>query len=153
TWVPEFAALGAVTPLDTRINASVSDDYFAGILDANRIDGATFGAPWYVDTRVLFYRTDVLAEAGFNTPPSDWNTWLAALTAVKQRVGTANYAILLPTSEWQPPVILAMQRGAALLRDGDRYGDFQSSAFREAFAFYLDLFRRGLAPTSAAAQI
>ena len=40
-----------------------------------------------------------------------------------------------------------------LLRDGDRYGDFQSPAFRAAFAFYLDLFRRGLAPAAAKAQV
>ena len=153
TWVPEFAALGAVEPLDARLGASSSDDYFAGILDANRIDGTTYGAPWYVDTRLLFYRTDLLAQAGFDAPPTDWSTWLAALTAVKQRVGADNYAILLPVGEWQPPVILAMQRGATLLRDRDRYGDFQSAACREAFAFYLDLFRRGLAPVSAAAEI
>ncbi len=53
-------------------------------------------------------------------------------------------------TEWQPPVILALQRGAALLRDGDRCGDFRSAAFRAAFDFYLDLFRRGLAPRAGA---
>jgi multiple sugar transport system substrate-binding protein len=156
TWVPEFAALGAVQRLDARAGASATmhlNDYFTGILDANRIDGALYGAPWYVDTRLLFYRTDLLSAAGFSAPPSDWNAWLAALTAVKQRVGDGNYAILLPVGEWQPPVILALQRGATLLRDGDRYGDFQSAPSRAAFAFYLDLFHRGLAPVAAAAQI
>jgi multiple sugar transport system substrate-binding protein len=43
------------------------------------------------------------------------------------------------------PVILALQLGADLLRDGDRYGNFRSPAFRRAFDFYLGLFRRGLA--------
>ncbi len=156
TWVPEFAAIGALEPLDTRLAASgaaPADDYFAGILDANRIDGTTYGVPWYVDTRLLFYRTDLLAQAGFSAPPTDWQTWVAAMTSVKQLVGPGNYAILLPVSEWQPPVILALQRGATLLRDGDRYGDFQSPAFRAAFAFYLDIFRRGLAPAAAEGQV
>jgi multiple sugar transport system substrate-binding protein len=109
--------------------------------------------PWYVDTRLLFYRTDLLGQAGFAGPPADWQSWVAAMLAVKRIVGATNYAILLPVSEWQPPVILALQRGASLLRDGDRYGDFESPAFRAAFAFYLDIFRRGLAPAAAEGQV
>jgi len=156
TWVPEFAAIGAVAGLDQRIATSSStavDDFFPGIVDANRIDGVTYGVPWYVDTRLLFYRRDLLAQAGFAAPPADWHAWETSLHAVKQLVGPHNYAILLPVSEWQPLVILALQRGAALLRDGDRYGDFQSAAFRAAFAFYLDFFRRGLAPAEAEGQV
>jgi multiple sugar transport system substrate-binding protein len=156
TWVPEFTAIGALAALDERLAGSASAraaDYFAGVLEANRIDGATYGVPWYVDTRLLFYRTDLLAQAGFAAPPADWQTWVAAMSAVQQRAGAGNYAILLPVSEWQPPVILALQRGATLLRDGDRYGDFESPAFRAAFAFYLDLFRRGLAPAEAEGQV
>lgn len=156
TWIPEFAAIGALEPLDARLSASAAtrpDDSFAGILDANRIDGTTYAVPWYVDTRLLFYRSDLLGAAGFAAPPPDWSTWLAAMTAIKQRAGPDGYAILLPVSEWQPPVILALQRGATLLRDGDRYGDFRGAAFRAAFAFYLDMFRRDLAPTGTQAQV
>ena len=74
TWVPELAAIGALAPLDTRLAVSTSarsEDFFLGILDANRIDGTTYGVPWYVDTRLLFYRTDLLAQAGFALPPTD----------------------------------------------------------------------------------
>jgi multiple sugar transport system substrate-binding protein len=156
TWIPEFAAIGALQPLEQRLGASTVlqlDDYFPGILDANRVDGATYALPWYVDTRLLFYRRDHLAKAGFSAPLADWNTWTAAMQAIKGEGGAASYAILLPVREWQPPVIFAMQQGAALLRDGDRYGDFQSSAFRSAFAFYVGLFEQELAPRRAEAQI
>jgi multiple sugar transport system substrate-binding protein len=50
-------------------------------------------------------------------------------------------------------VILAFQRGADLLRDGDRFGDFTSPAFRSAFDFYQGFFREGLAPRRGAAEI
>jgi multiple sugar transport system substrate-binding protein len=60
---------------------------------------------------------------------------------------------LLPLTEWQMPVILAMQMGATLLRDADQYGDFRSARFRAAFDFYLDLFRAGLAPRSGETQV
>ena len=156
TWVPEFHAIGALAPLDTRLDGPTPaqlDDYFGGILDANRIAGGIYGIPWYVDTRVLFYRTDLLAQAGFAAPPADWAAWMASMAAVQHLVGSGRYAMLLPVREWQPLVILALQSGATLLRDGDRYGDFQSAAFRTAFAFYLDIFRRGLAPVEAEGQI
>jgi multiple sugar transport system substrate-binding protein len=156
TWIPEFAALGAAAPLDGQLAGSPSvrsDDYFAGVLDANRLDGATFGVPWYVDTRLLFYRSDLLRGAGFAAPLPDWATWVAAMRAVQAQLGAGHYALLLPVREWQPLVILAMQRGATLLRDGDRYGAFQSPQFRDAFKFYLDLFHGGLAPAEAEGQV
>jgi multiple sugar transport system substrate-binding protein len=156
TWLPEFVALGAVAPLDGRMRSSAAaraDAYPAGVLDPNVIDGATYALPWYVDTRVLFYRTDVLAAAGHARPPLTWDEWRDAMVHVKERVGPDAYAILLPMNEWQAPVILALQKGAELLRDGDRYGNFTSPPVREALEFYLDLFRRGLAPRAGEAQI
>jgi len=156
TWIPEFVALGALAPLDAWLAHSTtarSEDYFPGILDTNVIDGVTYGAPWYVDTRLLFCRTDLLQEAGYAAPPPTWPAWLDAMTRIKQRVGPANYAILLPFTEWQPPVILALQLGASLLRDRDQYGNFRSAPFRQAFTFYLDLFRRDLAPRSGEGQV
>jgi multiple sugar transport system substrate-binding protein len=154
TWLPELAALGAIEPLDARIASSAvvaPGDYFPGILATNVIDTATWGVPWYVDTRVLFYRRDLLAAAGHPEPPRSWSAWRDAMVRLKARAGPDAYAILLPFQEWQPLVILALQQGAAILRDGDRFGDFRSPAFRAAFDFYLDLFRQGLAPARGAA--
>jgi multiple sugar transport system substrate-binding protein len=150
TWIPEFVALRALAPLDERVARSssiASDDYFPGILETNRVGSHLYGVPWYVDTRVLFYRSDLLARAGYEEPPRSWSAWLDAMTRVKAVVGADDYAILLPLDAWEPQVILALQLGAGLLRDGDRRGDFESPPFRRAFSWYLDLFRRGLAPS------
>lgn len=156
TWIPEFVALGALEPLDARLQASPRmpvADYFPGIFDTNVIEGTTYAVPWYVDTRLLFYRSDLLAAAGVDAPPRTWEGWIDAMTRVKQHLGADRYAVLLPMTEWQVPVILAMQRNAGLLRDHEQFGDFRAPAFREAFAFYLDLFRRGFAPRAGAAQV
>jgi multiple sugar transport system substrate-binding protein len=152
TWLPELVALDAVERLDERMARSTAveaGDFFPGILDPNVIEGGTFGVPWYVDTRLLFYRADILA----GDPPRTWDEWVAAMLRVKATVGPERYAILLPIREWQPPVILALQLGASLLREGDRFGNFESAEFRRAFAFYLDLFHRGLAPGPEASQV
>jgi multiple sugar transport system substrate-binding protein len=68
TWIPEFAALGALEPLDEWISRSEVVDsaaYFGGIWSTNTVGDTVYGVPWYVDTRVIFYRKDILARAGF----------------------------------------------------------------------------------------
>jgi multiple sugar transport system substrate-binding protein len=149
TWVPEFAAINALEPLDpilNRTNEITRDAYFAGIWNTNIVGDMLFGIPWYVDTRVIFYRKDILAAAGYDSIPQDWQGWLQAMRAVKRNVGKDRYAIYLPTNEWAQPVVFAQQNGASLLRDNNNYGAFNSAQFKPAFDFYLQIFREGLAP-------
>ena len=148
TWVPEFQALGALVELDGLVQTSElvrTADHFPGIWDTNVIDGRCYGIPWYVDTRVLFYRTDLLAAAGFAGPPRTWEEWRAALAALSAR-GDDKYGILLPLNEWTQPVILGLQAGSELLRDHDTLGDFGGPAFARAMDFYISLYSDGLAP-------
>ena len=148
TWIPEFVALRAIEPLDRRLHDETVAlaDFFPGIFATNRLDGQTYALPWYVDTRLLFYRADLLSAVGFAQPPQTWEDWRRAMIALKAAGGAARYAILLPVNEWQLLVILALQHGAPLLRDRNQYGDFQNPRFRAAFAFYLSLFQQELAP-------
>ncbi|MBA3583255.1 MAG: sugar ABC transporter substrate-binding protein [Gemmatimonadetes bacterium] len=156
TWIPEFAALEALAPLGERVARSAAigpEEYFAGIWETNVVDGTVYGIPWYVDTRVLFYRKDLLAAAGYAEPPETWAEWLEAMRRLEAVMGDDGYPILLPTNEWPQPVILALQAGSTLLDEGDRYGAFAAPEFREAFTFYVEIFRRGYAPPLANTQI
>ena len=144
TWVSEFEALGALVPLTERVAASAGidpDDHFAGIWDTNVIDGTLYGIPWYVDTRLLFYRSDLIAR-----PPTTWEEWRTDMAAVVEQGGPGRYGVLLPINEWAQPVILGLQAGSPLLRDHGTRGAFAEPAFRRAFTFYVSLFRQGLAP-------
>lgn len=156
TWIAELAALGALDDLGPAAMASATvdeSDYFEGIWDMSRIDGTLRGIPWYVDTRLLFYRRDLLAEAGVAAPPRTWVEWMDALTAIKERAGPDRYAIFLPLNEFEPLLALALQQDEPLLRDHGRYGNFRSPGFRRALAFYLDIVRRELAPPVTGNQI
>ncbi len=149
TWIPEFVALRALQPLDSALGQSptVADtNYFPGIWQTNLIDGVTYGVPWYVDTRVVFYRKDLLAQAGYAEFPRTWSEWLAAMRAIKRLVGPDRYPIYLPSNEWHQPVIFAMQAGSSLLDSAGAYGTFTEPGFRRAFDFYLGLYRDSLAP-------
>jgi multiple sugar transport system substrate-binding protein len=149
TWIPEFVSLHALAALDGRIARSPAPyrkDSFSGIWDTNVVDGETWGLPWYVDTRLLFYRTDLVAAAGGPWPPRTWSEWREVMARIKQRGGPNRFAILLPVDEWTQPVIFGLQSGAELLSGGGRHGAFRDPRFRRAMAFYIDLYTSGLAP-------
>ncbi|HWK72793.1 MAG TPA: sugar ABC transporter substrate-binding protein [Povalibacter sp.] len=155
TWVPELYALKALSPLDEFVSQSsvvAPDDYFEGIFNANRVGGALYGVPWYVDTRLLFYRRDLLQQAGFDHPPRDWAEWTQMLAAIKSLVGPERYSVLLPLNEFEPLLVLALQQPAELLRDG-RWGNFRSEDFRHAMSFYDEMFRQQWAPRASNTQI
>lgn len=156
TWIPEFVALGALEPLDSFLAGSADirrEDYFPGIWDTNVVGGSLYGIPWYVDTRLLFYRRDLLAEAGFDAPPKTWAEWSQMLAAVKQLVGPERYAVLLPLNEFEPLLVLALQQDEPLLHDNGRWGNFRSAGFRRALEFYVDMFRREWAPAVTNTEI
>jgi len=156
TWVPEFVALDALEPLDSRVGASshvLRSDYFAGIWNTNVVDGVTYGIPWYVDTRVLFYRTDLLANAGYSQMPTTWEDWRTAMTRIRSRMTARQYPLLIPITEWPPPVILGLQAGSGLLNENGTYGAFSEPSFRKAFEFYVSLFRDSLAPALSGSEI
>jgi len=149
TWVPEFKAIGALRALDGEVATSqhvTQADYFPGIWDTNIVDGKLWGVPWYVDTRVMFYRRDMLARAGYAKPPQTWADWMKAMTAIKRIVGPDNYAILLPSDEFEPLLALALQQDEPLLRDGGRYGNFRTPGFRRSLQLYADMYAQKLAP-------
>jgi multiple sugar transport system substrate-binding protein len=157
TWLPELTALDALEPLDRSVDGSgiARDDYFAGILDTNVMPTPSgnrlFGLPWYVDTRVVFYRSDLLRAAGHPTPPQNWAEWLDAMRAVRQR-DARTYGTLLPLNEPDPLFALALQQGA-LLNDDDTRGAFAQPPFRRALGFYAGIFAEGLAPPMTNTQI
>jgi multiple sugar transport system substrate-binding protein len=163
TWIPEFAALEALEPLDRYVaGSSVVDSagYFGGIWDTNVIGDTLFGIPWYVDTRVLFYRKDILARAGYRQMPTTWAEWRKAMEAIKrlsptrgERGAGEHYAIFLPTNEWAQPYVLGMQAGSTILDPRGRYGAFSAPAFRRGFDFYVGLYRSGLAPALGNVEI
>ena len=148
SWLPEFEALGALAPLDARVAATPGidpKDYFPGIWDGSVIAGRLYGVPWYVDTRLLFYRRDILKRAGFDHPPTNWAEWRRQMVAIKKLVGPGRYAAIFPLNEYEPLEVLGLQQDEPMVTP-DGHGNFESPGFERALAFYLGTIRSGLAP-------
>jgi multiple sugar transport system substrate-binding protein len=155
TWIPEFVTVQGLTDLTAMAKRSpVTDgrDDFPGIWATNLVDGRLYGIPWYVDTRVLFYRSDILSAAGFDHAPRTWSEMLEAMTRI-QKQSKGRFGILMPTNEFEPIEVLAMSNGSPFLRDNNTRGAFAEPPFRDAFRFYVDIFHRGLAPAVSNAQV
>jgi len=159
TWIAEFDALGALVDLSDWVAISKQagniepDDFFPGVWQGNVLGKRVCGLPWYVDTRLLFVRTDILAKAGHAELPRTWDEWLQAMRDVQAIQPAGSYAMLAPTNEFETPIILGMQAGADMLREDGRYGDFSSEQFRRAFDFYVGIFNAGLAPKDSNSMI
>ncbi len=78
-WVGEFAGLGGLMPMeDFRERYEYTDDKFLpNSWDHFRYtDGKVYAAPFVWESRVLFYRKDLLEEAGYTEPPKTWDEML-----------------------------------------------------------------------------
>lgn len=149
TWIPEFVAMRALGDVG---NVMAPDDYFPGIWATNVVDTTVYGIPWYVDTRVLFYRSDVLAKVGFPNGPRTWAEWREVMRRVRAQ-NLCRWSILLPTNEWEPTVMLALSNRSPLLDAAGTRGEFRQPPFAQAFTFYADTFREGYAPAVSNSQI
>jgi|WetSurMetagenome_2_1015567.scaffolds.fasta_scaffold24460_2 multiple sugar transport system substrate-binding protein len=149
TWIPEFHTLDAIEDLTPWVKTSVEvrdSSYFPGIWQTNVMDSCLFGLPWYVDTRVMFYRTDRLARAGYSHAPRSWAEWRDVSARLKA-LDPQNFAMFFSTNnEWAPQVIMGMQKGSTLLRDNDTRGYFSGPEFESATEAFHEFFTRQWAP-------
>ncbi|HDK35464.1 MAG TPA: extracellular solute-binding protein, partial [Bacteroidetes bacterium] len=152
TWIAEFQAMDALLSLDSlAARSSIVDqsNYFKGIWNTNLIGRRLFGIPWYVDTRLLFYRRDILAEAGFTSPPKTWDRWIEAARKIKKLANSKRrYSVFfsLIYNDWQVPVILIMENNGHLLKDNNSFAAFDDSSTVAALKYYLQFFNENLAP-------
>lgn len=152
SWLAELASIGAIAPVPAE-HEGLFTDQFAGVVETNRIGGRLWSVPWYVDTRLHFFRRDLFARAGYDAPPLRWADWKGALHKVKAVAGEGNFAVLMPINEFEHLLTIALSAGAALLGDNGTRGAFSQPEFIEALSFYKSLFDEKLAPLASATQI
>jgi multiple sugar transport system substrate-binding protein len=142
TWVGEFAATGALEP--TPEGVVDEGDFFEGSQETAVVDGVAYGVPWYVDTRVLYYRTD-LAEAAGVEAPTTWEEYKTFAQALKD--GGATSGVSLPPGgfdSWQYVAPLVWQAGGDILNEDGTEFTFDTPEWKEAFEFYRSFFDEGI---------
>jgi multiple sugar transport system substrate-binding protein len=118
--------------------------FYAGSVKSTQIRGGTFGVPWYVDTPVLYYRTDLAAKAGYLKPPATWDEFKAMAKALQAKAG-AKYGVALAPKDFQGFLPFAWSNGAKLTSaDGTKW-TLDEPAMTEAVRYYQSFFTEGIA--------
>ncbi len=148
TWMGEFAGLGGLEPTPANIDAG---QFFEGAWDTTVVDGTSYGVPWYVETRLLYYRTDLAEEGGVTEPPASWDE-LKALAEAMQGAGAQYGTNLQPggTGSWQTFMPFFWQAGGEIMDEGGTAFTLDSEACVEALTFYDSFFEEGLTAPAAA---
>ncbi|CAN5599271.1 extracellular solute-binding protein [soil metagenome] len=141
TWMGEFAALGALDPVPENIDPSA---FFEGAYQTNVVDDTAYGVPWYVETRLLYYRTDIAEAAGITEPPADWDALKEMARAMKEEGGAENgIALGTGAGSWQQYLPLVWSNGGEVLTEDGEFA-LDSPEAVEALEYYASFFDEGL---------
>jgi multiple sugar transport system substrate-binding protein len=142
----QFVATGAIEPVGEGIDPS---QFFEGAWNTGIIDGVAYGVPWYVETRVLYYRSDLAEAAGITEPPATWDDLKAMAKALQE--GGAEYGIGLGTKNYQEYVPFLWSNGGEIMNDAGEFS-LDSPEAVEALEFYDSFFEDGLTPSEVPAN-
>jgi multiple sugar transport system substrate-binding protein len=149
TWMGEFAGMGALDPTPGSIDTSA---FFDGAQKTTEVNGTSYGIPWYVETRVVFYRSDLAKKAGYDSVPGDWQGLHDMAKAMQTKAG-AKWGIGLQaggTGSWQSIMPFAWSDGASLTKDDGSY-NFDSPEMLNAVKYYQSYFTDGISNKAAPA--
>ena len=147
TWMGEFAEAGGLAP--TPKDLVDEADFFPGAWGSTEVGGTSYGVPWYVETRVLYYRKDLAAKAGWDKAPQNWDELHQFAQDLKDKAGVKYGLNLQPgqTGSWQTMLPFAWSDGADVTNgDGTAY-TLDSPEMSDALSYYKSYFDDGLAPT------
>ncbi|MCP9771991.1 extracellular solute-binding protein [Synechococcus sp. Tobar12-5m-g] len=146
-----LASKGGLLDLGPLLPPGAGDAYLPKIWQASQADGRQFAIPWYLTARITLANHDLLTRAGYSQPPRRWEEVPAFAEAVKRRTGRyALFVTVVPDDSAE--LLESMVQMGVTLQDGRRRAAFNSPAGRRAFAFWSDLYRRGLLPREVVSQ-
>ena len=98
-WVPKFAAAGWLRDLKEFTTPEQLQDFLAGDLDGGRYQGGLYRMPFRSDGGMLYYRSDLLAENGYEPP--DTFEELIAISQDLQAKGVAKWGYVWQGKQYE----------------------------------------------------
>lgn len=144
TWMGEFVGLKALDPTPGNIT---KDAYFPGAWATTEVKGTSYAVPWYVETRVVYYRKDLAEKAGITQVPTDWEGLKAMAKAYKEKAGAKWGISIQPgqTGSWQTVLPLMWSNGGRVTNEEVTEFTFADQKNVDALAYYKEFFTEGLA--------
>lgn len=145
--VAQYQALGALYPLtdyfaqwSEEVGRDITEDVWPGDRDYYFLNGDWWGSPVAAETRVLWYRKDLLSAAGYDAPPDTWEELAEIARAVTtDDVYGFAFAGGIGYDTLQVFMSVYLGYGARFLNEEGMCG-FDTQEFRDALSFYSDLY-------------
>lgn len=122
-WMKQYVDDGYLLSLDDKIKSASSDidmkDYVQAYVEAGNIDGKQYALPWFGAVYMLYYRTDLLQQAGVSVPTT-WEEYVSAAETIQQKTGVTGSTLIgkrddpLLAEYWS----VAWSYGAEITEDG-----------------------------------
>jgi multiple sugar transport system substrate-binding protein len=145
-WPPEYAENKVLVDVTDRITADMKSAIMPGAWTTVEYNGQAYGMPWILDTKYLFYNTEMLKQAGIAAPPKTWDELLSQAKTIKDK-GIVEHPIVWSWAQAEAVIcdytmLLASYGGQFLSDDGKPA--FQSGGGVQALEYMVNSMEAGL---------
>lgn len=138
TWIPEYAGLGIIQPLNGMAPAQELSRFVPTALSAVTYQGQVYGLPSVMEVPALMYNKALLKEAGYGRPPETMDELKIMAKALS---GPERYGLYVTEdSYFALPFVWAFGGDTVT---ADRKIEISSPASQQAFAFMRELRTEG----------
>ena len=154
-WPSQFGPNEWTLDLSDRFTEEMREDFLEPTITANTFDGAIYGVPWFTDVGMLFYRKDLLEEAGLDEPPKTWDELIEMAREVQEKTDT-RYGFVFQGAEYEGGVVNGLEfvynAGAEVFLPDDPTNVVldEGGAAAEGLAVQRRLVEEGIAPEAVA---
>ncbi len=150
-WLPDFVNAGVLAePTDDDLSY-INENVAQGTIDAvSTSDGQTWGYPTEVNPYLLVYNKRLLAEAGYESPPSNWDELKEMASAITQvdDTGAIRQLGFGVMAGWDSGIVhpfsaLLFSNGGSYLSEDRTVAEFNSAEGLETLQLYADLVANG----------
>ena len=150
-WLPDFVNSGVLALPPDESLAYIDENVSEGTIESvSTSDGQTWGFPTEVNPYLLVYNKRLLAEAGFDAPPTTWDELKEIAAAITQvdDTGAINQVGLGVMPGWDSGIVhpfssLLFSNGGEFLSEDRTITAFNSPEGVETLQLYADLVESG----------
>ncbi len=145
-WPAEYAKNNVLVDVTDKITDEMKKGVLPGAWTTVDYNGRAYGMPWILDTKYLFYNTEMLEKAGISSPPKTWAELVKDAEILKEKK-IVEYPIVWSWAQQEAVICdyttLVAANGGAFLDESGKPA-FQSGGGLDALSYMVDTIDKGL---------